>query len=642
MSNHMFFKIASVSESDRVVKGIMCTEEPDRVKEILDYEGSKPYIQEWSNEIFKSTNGQSFGNVRAMHGKAAIGKLTEPLMFDDDAKQITISAYIQDDNEWAKVEAGMYCGFSVGGNYVEKWRDGEFTRYTAKPVEVSIVDLPQMPSAKFAFAKMSGVIEEREFVHGLSTGGEVTNIEESNKVITNDQVAARAQELAKAAGKEGFAEFIEVARVELEKAAEGKKVDDPAEEGEDDAKKVTDKQKADAAALEGNDDNEAVKAAAADPRTLVKQVWITTDEKTFEKKADAIAHTEMLNDPVAKAAHDAMTAARSVLTDKPKSANAFTKGDYAYTPSDDKTTWRLRLTKSAGGEVDLNLLKASAAAITTGFMGKRVTIPVEDRAAVVTTLKAAFEKAAISVPACLMDETELAKFAAATMEKGVYDVSSFASIMQSVVNLRDCATYEAAMEGDNSPVPMKLTELLEQMQPLLASWLSEEVNEMLGKPQMFDADGVGTPMTKAADGDLAKAGARNSKADQNKLQEMHDHSVALGATCTGAEKVASGEDMQKMADANSRLEKMVVAQTDLLKEMTERLVRIEDQPVGVMPARADMSGLSSVSKAADAGNGDMTLDRAQELLKNATPDQLAMAAIRLSHNTGGVRVATRS
>ena len=98
-----------------------------------------------------------------MHGRVAAGKLTD-IAFDDDEKRILVSAQIVDDDEWRKVQEGVYTGFSQGGRYVKRWPDPEtgLTRYTAEPTEISLVDLPCLPGATFEVIK-DGAVEKRAF-----------------------------------------------------------------------------------------------------------------------------------------------------------------------------------------------------------------------------------------------------------------------------------------------------------------------------------------------------------------------------------------------------------------------------------------------------------------------------------------------
>jgi hypothetical protein len=140
----------------------------DKADEIMDYASSKPYFQKWSEDIAKDTDGKSLGNVRSMHGKVATGKLTG-IDFNDTEKAIDVCAKVVDDNEWQKVLEGVYTGFSIGGSYVgkkavEKMDGREVARYTANPNEVSLVDRPCIPTAKFFdVQKADGTLAKVEF-----------------------------------------------------------------------------------------------------------------------------------------------------------------------------------------------------------------------------------------------------------------------------------------------------------------------------------------------------------------------------------------------------------------------------------------------------------------------------------------------
>jgi hypothetical protein len=164
----IFVPILKVDASRREVYGVMAEETRDRSGEVFDYTSSKPYVQAWSEEIERATAGKSVGNVRGQHGKIAAGKLVS-ITFDDAAKRIPVVAKIVDNNEWEKVVAGVYTGFSIGGSYVKKWEDGGATRYTAKPSEVSIVDNPCMYGATFQLVKANGAFEYRGFAGAPSS-----------------------------------------------------------------------------------------------------------------------------------------------------------------------------------------------------------------------------------------------------------------------------------------------------------------------------------------------------------------------------------------------------------------------------------------------------------------------------------------
>ena len=111
----MFIPITKVDVAQRLVYGLATAEAEDRSGEICDYASTKPNYEKWSAEIAKSTGGKSLGNVRAMHGAVAAGKVTK-INFNDADKQIEICAKVIDDAEWEKVAEGVYTGFSQGGD----------------------------------------------------------------------------------------------------------------------------------------------------------------------------------------------------------------------------------------------------------------------------------------------------------------------------------------------------------------------------------------------------------------------------------------------------------------------------------------------------------------------------------------------
>lgn len=164
----IFARITKVDEQTRTVTGRAAQEVVDRDNELFDYATSKPEFMKWSAEVSADTDGKSLGNVRSMHGNVAAGKLTD-IDFNDVEKAIDVSAKIVDDNEWKKCLEGVHTGFSIGGRYAKKWAEpinGRMvTRYTAVPSEISIVDRPCIPTAKFfSIHKRDGSIVEKAFV----------------------------------------------------------------------------------------------------------------------------------------------------------------------------------------------------------------------------------------------------------------------------------------------------------------------------------------------------------------------------------------------------------------------------------------------------------------------------------------------
>lgn len=145
----IFAQLMKVDTKNRIVYGRAVQEVPDASGEIFDYKSSKPHFEKWVAETKEASAGKSLGNIRAMHGNVAAGKAVD-VVFHDDECAIDIAAKIVDTNEWDKVIEGVYTGFSIGGSYVgKKIKDGDLMRYTAAPVEISLVDKPCIPTAMF-------------------------------------------------------------------------------------------------------------------------------------------------------------------------------------------------------------------------------------------------------------------------------------------------------------------------------------------------------------------------------------------------------------------------------------------------------------------------------------------------------------
>jgi hypothetical protein len=161
----LFIPIGKVDEAARTVYGTLTEETPDKSGELFDYASGKPAVQAWSDEINAASKGKSKGNVRAMHGNIAAGKFTD-IVYDDANKRIEGAAKIVDDDEWEKVLAGVYTGFSIGGAYTKRWQDPNnpsIWRFTPKLSEVSLVDNPCVPTATFEYIKADGSVEMRKF-----------------------------------------------------------------------------------------------------------------------------------------------------------------------------------------------------------------------------------------------------------------------------------------------------------------------------------------------------------------------------------------------------------------------------------------------------------------------------------------------
>lgn len=492
----MFVPLAKADAAQRLVFGHF-DETPDRSREVFDYASSKPNIEAWSEGFAKATGGRSVGNIRAQHGRVAAGKL-EKIAFDDEARRVEFCARIVDDQEWAKVEAGVYTGFSPGGRYAKRWKDGDFTRYTAELNELSIVDVPCNPSATFTMVKADGIEAEVEFAldKAYEPGNEATK--------------ERAEAMAKAAGG-SWKDHVQQARADLigeNASAALVKLAEPEQSPDILASLNAALAKADATLLDGNQPAPALKVYAA-------------------------------------AAAGVMLKSATDLAVAPPSAEAM-----------------------ALIGADLRASLTAAAAI---------------RAA-----------------------------AGRTLEKGLYQLSDAVSSLQSLAWLAECVTDEAAWEGDGSPLPQMAADIVLSLKAFLVAMVEEETAEMLARMKAGAGDSVDlviegeeepvmalaaqiVDLVKADAARMEKAGARNSKADAKRIQEIHDHAGTLGAQCAAdavakaAELGATNDRLSKaVADALPRMEAMTAeiatlrteraADREALAKMQAQLAAIGDQP----------------------------------------------------------------
>ena len=169
MADHPFIiPLTKIDVERRLVIGLAAEEVVDKAKEIMDYASARPQFEEWSDSFKQASNGMSKGNLRSMHTKTVAGKFDD-ISYNDETKQIHVVAKVIDEGEWQKCLQGAYTGFSIGGGYLKKWvdpSDPKLTRYTPIIREISLVDSPCMPTARFAeLVKADGVVEQIE-LHG--------------------------------------------------------------------------------------------------------------------------------------------------------------------------------------------------------------------------------------------------------------------------------------------------------------------------------------------------------------------------------------------------------------------------------------------------------------------------------------------
>lgn len=599
----LFIPITKVDAVNGVVYGVLASETPDRSGETFDYAGSKPHFEKWSGDIHKATDGKSFGNLRAMHGAVAAGKFTE-MVFNDDDKQIEVAAKVVDQNELNKVLEGVYTGFSIGGKYEKRWKDGDTTRYIAAPYEGSLVDLPCIPDATFEVVKGTEV-ELRKFHVPAADGAAATE-------PTNDEIAAKAQELCKAAGKTDWLSFIDAARSALVKAA-------PAVDGDLEPKNVM------ALAVTAVDEP-AAKGAGAE-EIGADQVWVhkRLPGQQFSKKSDLRdALTKLDADEAARKlaapATEALKALTTVLDDKDPagakknaSDNPDDAGGDGDTPTgkakaksgaksstaDQRTKAKDEADKSKPMKSAVDVIaraKACCAEAVPSFVERRAIIKAAIEFDALTALPDGF----IDLP---VDVQDLAKSAGEVVAKAA-NLSSVSSLISLVGDLECFHTRvtssvadgyyyysEAMTKIEVSPeLIQKISDMTDGLGEVAAQLLDEVLAAMKGDDAQ-KAVARGTAL-----GDLRKIGARNSTTDKLRLQKAHDLLAEIEPSmCThdDADKTSEG-DLKKMLTAQEdAFTKSIGAIAEVCKDMAERVKRIEAQPVAGRP-----SSLTVVEKGA--------------------------------------------
>lgn len=603
---NLFVPITKVDAAQRLVYGVATAEQPDIAKEVCDYATTKPYYETWSQGFAKVTDGKSLGNLRAMHGKVAAGKLTS-IAFNDDDKQIEICAKVVDDDEWRKVEEGVYTGFSQGGRYVKRWKDGEITKYTAEPIEVSLVDIPCLPSATFQVIKADGATEMRKF-----KGGE----QPVAAPISNEVVAARATELAKTAGDETkWSEFIAAARSELEAAALAKTAEADKTAGGDVAPEPKPGDDVAKAAIEG-----------------AEQVWQhpSLPGQTFKKKAEL---RTALDASAAKAA--AATAAGPVLDKLAAISAELDKRDGGPAPepaaAEPPAATGAPAAKAAAIELpvveSVDQLKAAVA----GF----------DKAGHQLATRRHLVKRAIALNA--VAELPAGWFAKIEqtdeLKKGIslWSIANLLQLLSSVESCEEACEYFDQWPGAvNLPKDMrdKFGALVVELGDLVAGMLQLILATMREK-EAAEAMEQAAPILG-----LMKAGARHSSSDMQLLNSIHDHAVALGADCGDDDAADKTAPVQDLAKAAGDLAKITAERDALSKALDElgpklddvlkRVKNIEAQPMPGGPARTHAVLKHQDGSAGPGGSADDLVEQLSKL----SPDQQIEAMIKVAQRTG--------
>jgi HK97 family phage prohead protease len=204
--------ITKVDAEQRMVWGYASTEAVDSDGEII----KRSAISEALEDYMK------FANIREMHQPSAVGVAKEAFT---DEKGLYIAAKVVDDDAWAKVAAGVYKGFSIGGKVLERDPVARKTITKVGLYEISLVDRPANPEATFDVWKVadpskesSMKLEDLEKAEALALG-KTADAEALAKAEADAAVLAKATADALAAEALAKAEADKITEVVVLAAA---------------------------------------------------------------------------------------------------------------------------------------------------------------------------------------------------------------------------------------------------------------------------------------------------------------------------------------------------------------------------------------------------------------------------------------
>lgn len=148
---------APITKSDadqRMVWGYVSSEDLDADKQIADAGWLRKALAEWF---------ENWHNIREMHRPKAVGRATELKWVGIDGERPMIGAKIVDDDAWKLVKEGVYNGFSIGIKNIEVRPDPQAPNgriVGGDIIEVSLVDRPANPTAKFTMYKAAGLEDD--------------------------------------------------------------------------------------------------------------------------------------------------------------------------------------------------------------------------------------------------------------------------------------------------------------------------------------------------------------------------------------------------------------------------------------------------------------------------------------------------
>jgi phage head maturation protease len=141
--------------------------------------------------------------------------------------------------------------------------------------------------------------------------------------------------------------------------------------------------------------------------------------------------------------------------------------------------------------------------------------------------------------------------------------------------------FAKELQENNPDQVAALQAVIDNLKNFIANEIKEpdDDNDLAGIQPIAMADN---------DNDIEKAGARNARSDLDKIQGIHDHSVALGADCQGgSKKMSETQDIKKVEVLEASLLKIESENADLKKRIEE----LEAQPA---PAKGALKAVDKI------------------------------------------------
>lgn len=226
-------------------------------------------------------------------------------------------------------------------------------------------------------------------------------------------------------------------------------------------------------------------------------------------------------------------------------------------------------------------------------------------------------------------------FIAGSLKKDMYCVSDLAYVLSYLNAIRQNIKYEEQYEGDDSDIPKRLANVVDELSAVLADYLAEETAELTEDEQetvvlSAKVDGIAKQLTNLTDKLIGQENPTEENVNPEELKKLTDGLSKLGEIATSMEKVSTG--MSALVSGQEQLAKDIDA---LRKEQegTDKVVASLAQTVGRIagqPASKAAPTFAAVDKSQDgrpasqpaAPSATLTVPGAGPT-KNATPQEEA-------------------